>query len=147
MASNRELIEQAVALGQKLGKPVRTFGLNHAALVQLVEELQEELAERDVVESAVTDPPPAPVLPPPAEELPRPVDGMTGELAREPVVVAPPPAPPRAGPGEVAVAPGKSITSLRGVLGPGTVVSPKDFMHGQETIDHLLTRGTLVSKP
>lgn len=139
-------------LGQKLDKPVRTFGLNHAALVELVEELQEEVAVRQL---AATDPP-APVLPGQVEEpqaaaeepvpefMPRPLDGLTGELAAAPVVVPPPAPPPRPHAGGYEVAAGKSITSLRGILGQGTPVGPKDFLHGQETIDHLVKRGTLV---
>lgn len=50
------------------------------------------------------------------------------------------------GEGEYVVAEGKSVTSQRGILGPGTTVSPKDFAAGQEGLDAHLAAGTLVRK-
>jgi hypothetical protein len=43
-----------------------------------------------------------------------------------------------------AVAPGKSLTSSRGIIGPGTVVTAKDFQQGDQTIKELLESGSLV---
>lgn len=43
-----------------------------------------------------------------------------------------------------AIAPGRSLTSLRGILGPGTVVTAKYFLHGQATLDDLVKSGALV---
>jgi hypothetical protein len=47
--------------------------------------------------------------------------------------------------GDYVVAEGRSITSQRGILGPGETVSPKDF-GGQERLDELVKAGTLVRK-
>ena len=153
--TNRELIEQAVSLGQKLGKPVRTFGLSRGALLELVEDLHKQVAANELGNAATqaqapvvpaaseAAPPPAAPVPEPEPEPVRPIDGATGELAAEPVVMETP-APPSAPAGGYEVAPGKAISSLRGILGPGTRVVPKDFMHGEETITHLVSRGHLV---
>ncbi|MEG1884833.1 MAG: hypothetical protein RR182_00995 [Alistipes sp.] len=42
------------------------------------------------------------------------------------------------------VAPGKCITSLRGILVPGDVAEAEHFAGGQETFDTLIENGTLV---
>lgn len=42
------------------------------------------------------------------------------------------------------VAEGRSITSRRNILGPGTVVTEKDFRNGKEAIAAGLKNGTLV---
>lgn len=153
MASNRELMSRAEELAKELGTPVRLFGLTHDALTRLVEDLEEKLAQR-VLEAAATAPAPAAAPPPaavvrapaPASEPPLaaaqaipppPLDGATGKLSEAL------PAPPAA-PLGVSVVPGKSITSLRGILGPGTLVTAKDFTHGQATVDDLLGKGILV---
>lgn len=160
MASNRELMAQAETLAKELElPPPRLFGMTHDALAQLVEDLQARLAKR-ALEAAATAPAPAPKAdekpapaptPPPAAAVrvaaaepdppkaipPPPLDGATGKLAEVPPT--PPPAPQG-----VSVAPGKSITSLRGMLAPGTVVTAKDFTHGQKTVDDLLSKGILV---
>lgn len=156
MPSNRELADLADKLAAELGRRVRTAGLSHAALTDLVEDLQEELAARSL-EQASTEPapsrvgfggavrasaaaeilPPAPPPsepPPPVQEVkPTAIDGATGKL------VDPPPAAVIPPPLDVyMVAPGKAITSLRGILAQGTVVTAKDFQNGQQTIDELL---------
>lgn len=46
--------------------------------------------------------------------------------------------------GDLAVAPETSLTSLRGILGPGTVVTADDFSGGQEALDSLLKAGLVV---
>lgn len=48
--------------------------------------------------------------------------------------------------GALIVAEGKSITSQRGILGPGTAVSEKDVSGGKERLDELAKAGTLVRK-
>lgn len=40
----------------------------------------------------------------------------------------------------------RSISTLRGILASGTVVTAKDFFHGQTTIDELLANGSLAKK-
>ena len=42
------------------------------------------------------------------------------------------------------IAPGKSVTSRRGILGPGTIVTPKDFARGQNQIDTFIESGHIV---
>lgn len=42
------------------------------------------------------------------------------------------------------VAPGRSVTSLRGLLGPGTVVSARDFACGEESLQALIDCGAVV---
>ena len=45
---------------------------------------------------------------------------------------------------EYLVADGKSVTSLKGIRGPGTPVEAKHFPGGQETLDDLIDRGLVV---
>lgn len=45
---------------------------------------------------------------------------------------------------EKKVAFGKSITSLRGILSEGDVVSPRDFSGGKDTFDKLVEGGYIV---
>jgi hypothetical protein len=64
-----------------------------------------------------------------------PVDGATGRHVEPVAAVVEAPAP-SAEPVYV-VAPGMSLTSLRGILDAGTCVYAKDFHGGQDTLDHL----------
>ncbi len=47
-------------------------------------------------------------------------------------------------PREYKIAQGKSVTSKKGVLGPGAIVKPEYFSLGQETIDSLIDKGYIV---
>lgn len=51
---------------------------------------------------------------------------------------------PPVAPCSYVVAPGKCITSLRGILVPGDVAEAEHFAGGQETFDTLIENGTLV---
>lgn len=55
-----------------------------------------------------------------------------------------PPEPAKAPQGGLRVAPGKSITSLRGILGPGEPVHPHYFAGGQQTLSDLKAKGLVV---
>lgn len=44
------------------------------------------------------------------------------------------------------VKPGRSITSLRGILGPTEEVYPRDFLEGQKTLEHLVAYGYVVEQ-
>lgn len=44
------------------------------------------------------------------------------------------------------VAKGRSCTSLRGILGPGTVVEPKDFRGGEQSLADMVRLGVVVRK-
>jgi hypothetical protein len=86
MPSNRELIEAAEALGEKLGVPVATRYLNNAKLTDLVEQLTEQVRAREAGDDAfvevenderptmppMEDAPPEPVPSPPPEPEPPP---------------------------------------------------------------------------
>lgn len=45
---------------------------------------------------------------------------------------------------EYRVAPGRSITSKRGILGPGTVLTPRVFHGGEEDMRRLIVKGYVV---
>ena len=47
-------------------------------------------------------------------------------------------------PREYKIAAGKSVTSKKGILGPGVAVKPEYFPLGQETIDTLIDKGFIV---
>ncbi len=82
--------------------------------------------------------------PPATRPLRQPVDGADDGTLGGP--------PPRAATAQrspqsrydYSVAPGKSITSPRGVLGEGTEVFVADFSDGQKQVDYLVQRGILV---
>jgi hypothetical protein len=48
--------------------------------------------------------------------------------------------------GDYVVAEGRSLTSKRGILGPGATVSERDFSGGQGALDEHVKGGTLVRK-
>jgi hypothetical protein len=49
--------------------------------------------------------------------------------------------------GPFVVAEGRSTTSKRGILGPGTEVSPNDFMEGEKSLRVLYNCGCVTEKP
>ncbi len=139
MASNRELAAQAAELADALGREVKTHGLNHSALDRLVAELRAELA----------------ALAPESNELPtiadEPADTMpatpSAKHAAEGAAVADPASAPPAVPSSepsYAVARGHSFKTLRGRMTPGAVVTARDFVHGQQAIDHLVSIGAVL---
>lgn len=135
--SNKELAAEAQALAAELGETVETDLLKNADLVALVATLSERVrARREGIE------PPAPTPPGPQGN-----DGGTGNGPPEPP--RPPPSPPAARRLHVTdyvVAPRRSITSPRGVLGPGTEVR-EDDVGKREDLARLVELGAVVLKP
>lgn len=125
MASNKELAEQALALGAKLSVEVKTDGLNNAALTELVAGLRAKLPPEGGDEAAKAK----------AEAALAAAKASEAEAAK----VAAPPAEPT-----YHVAPGKGLTSLRGILGANVPVSARDFSGGQEKLDELVAKGHVV---
>ncbi len=77
--------------------------------------------------------------------LPEPVNELSETLERLAIAASAPSSEPASDKEPAyAVAKGKAITSNRGILDAGTAVRVKDFLHGQETIDDLVSKGTLV---
>lgn len=149
MASNKELIDEAEALSRELGLEVpRTQGLGNTSLTELVAGLRERRDSKAAAQGGASRPSAAPAgaPPPPAAKQPRPPvngadDGTTGG---PPQKAAPKPAKTRF---PYAVAPGKSLTTRRGVLGPGAEIRPADVADGEKQLEHLVGRGYVVKGP
>jgi len=145
MASNRELSEQAEALGKELGISVDTKGLNNQALTELVAHLEKR------ADAAAQKPPEAPKAPPAApatETSPKParppIDGASDGSKGGP----PPKAPPKATKSKApyVVAKGKALTCRRGVLGPGDEIKVSDVSDGQAGLERLVKSGHVVKQ-
>jgi hypothetical protein len=134
MVSNKELAEQATALAVELGITVETEGLKNSGLHELVAELQKRLGRSP---AAVASEAPKPRVPPVDGAAP---DGLGG-----------PPEPPKAPEPKLRhayqVAPGKALTTLRGVLGPGDEMRATDCSGGVEQLEHLVASGYLLKGP
>lgn len=145
MPSNKELSTEAHKLAEELGTSVRTWSLNNRELQDLVDDLRRRRAGQGEEPAQVDEEQPQPETtdpkrprdwapPPPPQPKPDP-----------PAAAAPAPKTAERERGGYVIAPGISLTSLRGVLGPGTAVTAADFSGGQQTIDDLLANGSLVS--
>lgn len=150
MASNKELGEQAVALGTLLGVTVDVTGLNNSGLATLVAELEAKKAaleppapvvasgETPVVTEGTT--PAAGALVPPSPPPPAPVDGAALDTQGgrpDPDARLTPRYP-------YIVAEGKAVTTKRGQIGAFQQVKASDFPGGQETLDGLVKSGFVV---
>jgi hypothetical protein len=142
MASNKELADQAEALAKDLGIEVKTEGLGNQALKALVDDLTAKADSVTNPQGAAPDG--APPRHEPESKI-QTMDGATGNSLGGP----PPPtveAPPEKFPYQVA--PGKSLTCLRGVLGPGHEVRPEFFSAqaevGKATLKDLLEKGYVI---
>ncbi len=166
MPSNKELIEEAKAIAAKLGLEVTTEGLNNAKLTELVADLKAKEAAASGASEATK---PAAAAPTPraggaqrstsstktAAAQPKPplVDGAgPTKLGGPPPPPPPPPAPAPRARFPYAIAPGKSITSRKGVLGPGEEVLPRYFNEadeaaGMKVIEDLVAKGYIVKAP
>lgn len=143
MASNKELTDEALALGKELSVDVVTQGLNNAGLVELVDGLK---AKRTNVA------PPEPLAPvadvnetsnaAPAAAVAPPIDG-TGS----PYLGGPPsPGNPVAQRYNHQVAEGKQVTTRRGQIGAFEPVTIADFVGGQADLDGLVASGHVSKK-
>lgn len=172
MASNRELAEEASALGKELGVEASCDGLNNAARVELVAKLQAELAAKRAGESV-------PPVEPPAEETLScdatnglDVDVVRAWSERKPPHQKPPAVdgaapvalggmPPEqkrvepAGLYPYTVAPGKTVLlPSRKIIGPGKEIRWRDLVHtsaerelGEATLAHFVARGVVIKAP
>lgn len=161
MPSNRELRSEIEALSEELGVSVSASGLSNAKLTELLEDLKAKreqprlssltrgpsvpapspVVEETIEENPSPTPPPAPPAPDPDPPAPPPVNGapeMGGPPAPKPKAVD------RSYP--YTIAPGKSCTSLRGILGPGKQAKPEYFSGGQKTLDHLVEKGIVIKR-
>jgi hypothetical protein len=91
---------------------------------------------------AVSDAPPAEPVAAVSDigvDLSRAIDGATGEAAK-----SEPAEPGVSLPAGYSIAPGKSLTCKRGVLGPGESVEARDFHGGQANLDELVSSGYVL---
>lgn len=151
MATKRELAAEALTLGERLGVEADVERKNHAQLTELVEGLRARVeatsqvdAEPQVAEDSALEPEAEPEPEAPAPSEPPVTSAPVVEEPLAPPQVAPESPQEPASPRVCKVAPGKALTSLRGILGPGTVVSASDFAGGQANLEELLAKGHLV---
>lgn len=111
MPSNKDLISEAGVLAEELGLDVSTEGLSNQALAALVSDLKAK--KKDLENETHADN---------AAEV-------EAEAAAEAAAAGP------------VIAPGKCLTSLKGILSAGMSVTPEHFPGGQETFDDLKERG------
>jgi hypothetical protein len=147
--SNKELIAEAQGLARELGTSVDTEGLKNDALVALVEDLRarraaepkgdaaqaeadaKAQAEADAKAQAEAD---AKAQAEADAKAQAEADAKAAPATKEPVYkIGKPPKGMR------------SVTSLRGMLVSGTLVSARDFHGGEETFRDLLARGVVVT--
>ena len=133
MASNKELVDEALALGKELNVEVTTQGLNNGALVELVESLKAKRppAEPPAALPDTSQAPPVPPEPPAAPEPPTavkaPIDGTTGPA----IGGRPSPGTPIFQRYNHQVAEGKMVTTRRGMIGAFEPVTAEDFGQGE----------------
>ena len=112
MPSNKDLIATAGSLAKELGEEISTEGLNNQALATLVSDLKAKKAEAEAVAKAEPE-----IVIKKTDSV-----GITESKA-------------------FVIAKGKSVTSLKGILGEGETVTPEHFKGGQETFDNLKDNG------
>lgn len=132
MSSNKELIAEVNELAASLGKSVRTWGLSNSELQAVADDLRRQKEQSGGQAGgqqsggqpgSQTGKPEKPEESS-SEDEEKDEDEDDGE--------------------EYVIAPGTSLTSARGILGPGTKVSAKDFQGGQKTLDDLVKAKSVV---
>lgn len=127
MASNKDLKAEAKDLGEDLGIPIDFKGMKNEDLVELVSDLKAKIKDRDTVTQA--------------DEF---VDGWveseermasSGPAAEEPMTIP-----------AYRIAPGKALTTKRGILSEGQELSARDVCGGQATIDMRVESGHIVKE-
>jgi hypothetical protein len=156
--SNRELAEEAFALGARLGRAVETEGLKNSQLVELVAELQaaadalpptSRTVDGNDVGTAGGVPAGRPLDPPPATlDRPEAISRLVNGDGVDALGGAPKPAAPT---GPVirypyVVAEGKMVTTLRGPKGAFDPIGASDFKGGQEALDTLVDQGFVTKR-
>jgi hypothetical protein len=89
------------------------------------------------------EPEPAPVAPP-VVSIPKPEPEPTLYVHKSEPVPDPEPEPEIESEPVYTVPEGKSISSKRGVIGPGQVIEARDVPNGQATLDDLYAAGLLI---
>jgi hypothetical protein len=131
MSKNREARQEARAPVRELGVDTQAQRVSDAEVPEF--ELQ---SDEQASESTPTQDDEQPVLLEPTNDgLPAPADDA--EATRGPA-----PAPTS----RFEVAPGKAITSHRGILEAGKEAKPEYFPGGQKTLDELLAKGYVVRR-
>lgn len=118
MPSNKELINEANNLADELELSIQTDGLKNEELSNLVSDLRAKKRDAENVTQADSD----------SDQQETDSDSDQQETdsdeAASPVV-----------------AEGRSVTTKRGVIGPGKAISPKDLNGGQASFDKLVKAG------
>lgn len=140
--TKRELAARAEVLAKDLGIEVAISG-NHAQLTELVASLEQQLAARarGGQQSAAAAAPPGP-SPQPKHQAPSQPSAPPAPKVQAPAALAPAKSSEPA-PVDYYVARKRSITSRRGILGPGERVFPRDVSEGEKRLDELATAGVL----
>jgi len=123
MASNKELIGQAVTIALALSLEIETEGLNNAQLTALVKDLKAKQKDESTDTQADTAE---------AKKLAAKAKAKAKQLAK----VKPKPKKP-----PYYIMPGKAITSKRGILGPDDEVKAEYLAGGQEALDDFVETG------
>ena len=126
--SNKDLAREASELSAILGESVTTNGLNNQQLVELVDDLQLRVDEKEAGESAEDE----------AEADSHEEPELAAVVPAAPTVVARV-ATPKSGVSKLVIADGKAITSPRGILRQGEEVRSEDF--DAATISRLVSLG------
>jgi hypothetical protein len=145
MASNKELTDQILVIAAELNKPVETNGLKNDDLVALLGKLTEE-------KTALASAPPAGSGPQAgstdgagANELAaarqRAKDAAAANELREAAAKA-----AATGASKWVVAPGLSVTCLRGIVDAGQPISANDFGGKDADLSDLVRRGAVVKR-
>ena len=111
MASNKDLIKQATEIAAELDIRINTSGLNNAKLAALVSDLKAKQRDAGLDTQADTAPVAA------EHEVGETGAALLEEAATEPAAPAFP----------FSVAPGKALTTKRGVLGEGEEIKAEDI--------------------
>lgn len=151
MASNRELKAEIETLSKELGVTVSTDRLNNEKLTELRDQLLEQKALLDQLEEADRAKSEQ-TAPEPAQSAESVQEGATREEAPESTPAPPPPPPAQvvavAGPfdpsARYVVAPGKSLSTRRGIRGPGSTITANELGNGVETLCFLYERGFVI---
>ncbi len=141
MASKKELALEAQAIADALEVEITTEGLNHAELTDLVSDLKAKKRDADITSQADDEPEAddedSNDEPEPGDEPEPEVDDEDADdepdadADDEPVYV---------------IAPGKAVTSLKGIRGEGDEAKAEHFPGGDETFQDLKDRGIVVLK-
>ncbi|MBL9108082.1 MAG: hypothetical protein JNM74_02380 [Myxococcales bacterium] len=127
--SNKDLTDEALELGKKLGVVVVTDGLKNEGLAKLVEELRARFAETPEGDAEAEAKARADADAKAKAEAEAKARADADAKAKVPVYK---------------VARGKSVTSRRGILSAGAEVSARDFGGGERSIEDLANAGVIV---